>query len=390
MYRLLFIFCLYLLIKNAEGSKLQINFFDANLNFTIEFYKAVMYQNPNVNFLISPIAAQLSLGLAHFGAKGNTAEELSPQLQKFTNQDLKHLYSSVSSRFKSKSGYKFDLVNTFFISKKYRISKEYLEWAKNPFGSLVQPINFEKVKTTVRNINTWVRQNTDHKVNNILTATDIDEKTTALLLNALYFQGYWLRQFDPKKTQRMSFYKNCEETALVDMMIAKDTFNYYADDELGAQFLEIPFKGHSVSMTIVLPRTKFGLHNLEARIADVLVPKNYEEDIVDVMIPKFRIGYKLNMKSTLLAMNVHTPFQCTADFSGISTSSPPLHLNEVIQKTYVEINEKGATNAKAFSYGALSPRSKGTSFVANYPFLYYFKHKVSGIFFIGRYLFPEK
>lgn len=389
MYRLLCFFCLYLLRENVKGSNLLLNFYEANRNFTIEFYRAVKDQNPDSNFLISPVAAQLSLGLAHFGAKGNTAEELSPHLLKVTSRDLQRLYSSVASNFKGKWGYKFTHVNALFVSKKYRVNKEYQELAKHIFGSVVQPIKSEKVYNTLHRINNWVNARTDHNIRKILTPADINQKTAALLINTLFFQGHWVRQFDPKKTQRMPFYNDCEESALVDMMVANDTFKYYVDDELDAQFLEIPLMGHRVSMTIVLPGTKFGLRNLEARIADVLVPQNYTKCVVEVAIPKFRIEYKVNMRSTLLAMNVHTPFHCTADFSGISTVSPPLYLNQAIQKTYLEINERGTTNTKAFSYGDHAPiGQKCKSFVANYPFLYYFTHKFTGIFFIGRYLFP--
>ncbi|KAK4881885.1 hypothetical protein RN001_005204 [Aquatica leii] len=382
------LFVLFLLSMQAFASEPDVlqSFVEANKKFTADVYREINKHNHG-NVLICPLSAEIILGLVRFGAKGNTAKELALHLHNNDN-DTKKMFVELNKNLNANDKYILSNANNVFLDNKYVIRDEFKSIAYDDFNAGVQNVDFSKIQETVEYINLWVENKTQQKIKKLLSSEQLSSNTAAVLVNSLYFHGNWVNQFDKHGTFKNTFYINEQLSAETDMMSTKTDFNYYESNELNAQFLEMPFEGDDVTMTIVLPKTRFGLNNLENQIFEVLLPLNYKNVEVEVVIPKFKIESNINFKPVLQSMGVKDAFTNKADFSGISTSTPPLLIDQIIQKTFLEINEKGATAAAstAIMFSALSlPQHR---FHANHPFLYYIKHKTGGIMFIGKFVAP--
>jgi serpin B len=153
--------------------------------------------------------------------------------------------------------------------------------------------------------------------------------------------------------------------------------------------VELPYGGGAYAMVVVVPNEGKTLESLvasldatrwEALLAS-LVGANGE-----VYLPRFRLewGKKLNDPLTSLGMGV--AFQDgAADFSGISKSGG-LFISEVIQKSFVDVNEEGTEAAAATSVG-ISVTSISAPVIllrADRPFFFAIRERLSGtVLFVG-------
>ena len=103
---------------------------------------------------------------------------------------------------------------------------------------------------------------------------------------------------------------------------------------------------------------------------------------MDIYLPRFRLEYEQVLNETLKALGMDRAFNpAGADFSGISPV--PLFIDEVKQKTFLEVNEKGTEAAAVTSVG-MGPTSAPPSFRADRPFLLAIRERLSGtLLFIG-------
>jgi serpin B len=68
-----------------------------------------------------------------------------------------------------------------------------------------------------------------------------------VLVNAIYFKGDWLEEFEPKLTETKPFYLGSTERKLdVQMMQLTSTFRTGKIEELDARFLELGYKVYFV------------------------------------------------------------------------------------------------------------------------------------------------
>lgn len=108
---------------------------------------------------------------------------------------------------------------------------------------------------------------------------------------------------------------------------------------------------------------------------------------MDAYLPKFRYEVSNQLKQPLQGMGLTDAFQAnTADFS--SASQEPVFLSDVIQKTFIDLNEHGtsaaaATVITAATTGAPVEEERKT-IVFDQPFLYAIIDDESGLpLFLG-------
>ena len=115
------------------------------------------------------------------------------------------------------------------------------------------------------------------------------------------------------------------------------------------------------------------LHNMEVR--DVFLA-----------LPKFTTDFGMSLKNTLANLGIKRAFGGKAQFGEISDEA--LYISDVVQKTYINVNEKG-TEAAAVTVavvGLLSARApKNEVITFDRPFLYAIvKSDNSEVFFAGK------
>ena len=108
---------------------------------------------------------------------------------------------------------------------------------------------------------------------------------------------------------------------------------------------------------------------------------------VDLSMPRFKSEFSTSLKEPLKAMGAEMAFCSSAQFDGISHT--PLFIDNVIQKTYISVDEKGAEAAAvtAISMALTSmPRPVEKKVMnLNRPFLYIITdYAAEKVLFIGK------
>lgn len=186
--------------------------------------------------------------------------------------------------------------------KDYTAKQTFNQIAQKSFASESQNLDFGQTAQSAGTINKWVEDNTNNKIKDLISADSLSADTRMVLVNAIYFKGFWTYQFDPKNTFKGPFYLNEQDTVTVDFMKIKKNFKYGSIQSLDATAIELPYKDSDITMLIILPNSKTGLPALEAKLKNTNfdeITKNLYSQEVNVELPKFKIETELDLKDTL-------------------------------------------------------------------------------------------
>ena len=141
-------------------------------------------------------------------------------------------------------------------------------------------------------------------------------------------------------------------------------------------------------MTVVLPDKGVDINAFTESLSEsqwAAIDDGMRETGYDVYLPRFKLTWekKLNPDLSGLGMGLaFTPYK--ADFTRMSPNGKDLFISEVIQKTFVEVNEEGTEAAAATSVGIM-PTSLPPSIRVDRPFVFAIRERFSGtILFIGK------
>jgi len=368
---------------------------NANNKFALNFYSFAKEDGKNIFF--SPISIMTAFAIVYEGANGITADEMQ-QVFKFTNDEQKRKkeFQSFLNEFNnsdmvgSNSEYVLHMANALWVANHFEPQKEYVDTAKTYYDSRVDKVDFV-TDSGANTINDWVKSQTQNKIEELIKPEDTDEMTALIITNAIYFQGDWVRQFNPSFTQQANFYINENETVRVNMMdLDKPMLNYAENDLL--QMIQLPYKGDKMSMLVLLPKEIDGLDALEKEMTVenlTLWRNSLEEKMSGVYLPKFTTATEYDLKKILLPMGIRTAFDSRdADFSGMSESDP-IFIDSAIHKTFVSVDEKGTEAAAATGITGKLQSGPPNMFRADHPFVFIIQDDSNGnILFIGRLVNP--
>nr|XP_023014555.1 alaserpin-like isoform X1 [Leptinotarsa decemlineata]XP_023014557.1 alaserpin-like isoform X1 [Leptinotarsa decemlineata] len=386
-------FLLFALVHATLATPIEEN---ANLEFTSGNHKFAAYLHKELikvqggNIVTSPFSAQTVLALTHEGAKGESAREMVSGLSlPSTNKKIQEAFKWFLPKLTSSDeNLKLSTANKIYVGKGVKLEDDFRQVAESVYESGIENVNFEENEETAGKINSWVEERSESRIKEIIDPSSIDSDTTMVLVNALYFKGIWLQPFASYRTQKKKFYASEDKVVEVDMMHQVEYLKYYENTELGAKFLEKPYRGGNVSMVFILPNENQGLAALEKNMKVLLAPQPLQVKRVDVLIPKFRIETKIEMIPLLRKLGINKIFnRGEADLSGLSSTDKNLVVSDVIQKVFIDVNEAG-TEAAAASAVIVEPlslqRPPKLFFIANRPFAFYIQSN-GIIIFIGRY-----
>lgn len=257
------------------------------------------------NAILSPVAIQTSLIFAFMGAAENTAEELREGLNLGAG-DRKQIGRCFNDFWTNHCQYGDNLllksVNRLFVNEKMDLQSDFIEIAKDCFRSVPEALRFSDPLSAVERINQLVQHDTENKIRDLLQPDAINEETSAVLVNALYFKGKFQKPFTPESTMHDDFYVESNRRIEVDMMYQEDKFKYIALPELKAHAVQLPYQDSDLSLMIILPINIDGLMELERQLIAVDL-RDIEEKMsledVEIAMPKFTLQYDLDLKQTL-------------------------------------------------------------------------------------------
>jgi serpin B len=358
--------------------------------FAFDFYSQIKAGGGNIFF--SPYSISVALAMTSEGARRKTAEEMQsvlhfPEDDTIRRSAFAWLYNNMN---KEEKEYILSTANALWAHEDYEFLDEYFDLIEQYYMGKVTNLDFvneaEKSRVT---INTWVEEQTNGKIKDLIPKGKISDLTRLVLTNAIYFKGNWLKQFDAEKTKEQDFRVSPEQTVKAQMMsMTGETFNYTATQDL--QVLELPYEGENLSMLILLPG-EGGLDSVEESLTlENLVNwrNSLSEQEINIHIPKFKFETKYDMGDTLEEMGMPSAFNPdVADFSGMD-GTKRLSIKFVIHQGFVEVNEKGTEAAAATAVG-IGIESAPPSFYADHPFIFLIQDRESGnILFMGRVTDP--
>ena len=379
-------------LVNNDGSNLDKS---EQKDFVFAFYSEIADKDKS-NIFFSPLSISTAFSMAYEGADENTASEMQ-HVFGFESDDTKRqkAISELLSQFNHKDDwYKLQVANALWVKDGYKIKQDYLDTAKTHYSSTVDSVDFV-TDDGINQINSWVKEKTNDKIENILAPGSTDEMTRMVITNAVYFKGKWSSEFNPRNTSEKPFWTDKDNSVTVSMMKQPvDIYNYAKTGNL--QALELNYLGGDISMVILLPKDRDGIQSVEQ-----YMDKKKLDEIKDSMtrqpltveIPKFEFETEYNLKSPLQSMGLHDAFdRDEADFQGITDEQ--VYLDKAAHKTFVNVNEEG-TEAAAITALVMratsGPPEPVGKFVADHPFMFVIQEKETGeILFIGRVMDPSK
>ena len=335
--------------------------------------------------------------MTYAGARGQTAKEMCEVLRFCRLKYNVHaLFRATLASLNAPHGrYTLTLANGVFVDTGFTIRQSYRSLLSNCYSASSSVLDFSGDPTgAAKYISQWVEDRTNDNIQDIVSATDVDGAALALV-NAIYFKGQWKCQFDPDRTAVAPFHVSSSESTQVNMMTQTARFRYSLNRRLNCQILELPYRGNRLAMYILLPRKVDGLASLESKLTFSSIPSAIAQlrpRRISVAIPRFEMTVGKNLPEVLKAMGMKLAFTPAADFTGISSSTRPLYISEVIHKASIGVDEEG-TEAAAATFvvatcGSTPPSQK--KFVADHPFVFLIRDKVTGsILFFGRLAIPS-
>ena len=368
--------------------------------FAYEMYKQLVNSDDNVFF--SPYSISTALGMAYEGARGDTASEMANVLDFPKNDQVRRdMVKDVQSQL-NKDGTSYDLsaANAYWLKKDKNLEEEYRNVIESYYLAHGRELDFDNdLEGSVNEINEWVAKETNDKIKDLLSTSDITPLTYLILTNAIYFKADWIYQFDASATKEMSFYKTDGEEIITPMMHMCDEskkLNYASNSDV--QLLQLPYKDEELSMLILLPKEN-DIASFETKL-DHEYLSTLKDEIsakwIDLYLPKFKFEQKYRLENALSYMGMPTAFGMAADFSGITTDTE-LYIDKVIHQSFVEVNEEGTEAAAATAVvmaeksGGGPSKPKPIEFRADHPFIFLIEHKDTGqILFMGKVEDPSK
>lgn len=348
--------------------------------FAITFIKNVVAAtDPAENILISPYSAGVAVSMVAEGAEGQTRVEFDNALKGCFCKAV-DLGSSDTVTVKS--------ANSLWVTDDFSIRNRYVGMLQKDFDAEVVNLSFTD-PATVHAINNWCAENTEGKITEIVDKLGPD--MVMIAVNALYFNAPWEEAFLESNTKEHIFHALPADMK-VPMMSKTARLNYV--EYQGCQMVELPYAGNRYAMYVILPPVDMDMNKMISYINESIYEKAMlamEPHRVRLTLPKIQMETSLVLNEALQKMGIKTAFTSAANFKGIAEMGP-LMLDQVKQKCYVDISEKGTEAAAVTSVGirltSARPETLYTMNV-NRPYMFFIADRTNGnILFAGRVMQP--
>ncbi len=347
------------------------------------------------NIFISPLSASMALGMTMNGARGATFEAMRTTLGfgGLSQHQINASYRSLIDLLRGLDPRVQMLVgNSIWYHQAFPFEPAFLDTTRTYFDAEVAGLDFEDADGSASKVNRWVDQSTKGRIGRIVEPAEF-HGAVMFLINAIYFKGDWTQQFDPRDTRDAPFHDASGELVrgTVRMMHRGGLLLHSRGDRWEAA--DLPYGAGAFSMTVILPDRGVPvddlIRELDAQQWQQLTER-FEEANVELNFPKFRLEYERGFTEALEALGMGIAFGSggVPNFTGMSPRGRELVISDVVQKTFVDVNEQG-TEAAAVTKVGIGITSGPPVFNVDRPFIFAIREKLSGaILFLGKIELP--
>lgn len=365
----------------------------ASNDFAFDLLREADRERKGENVFLSPLSASLALGMTMNGARGETFDAMRSTLAfgNLTQAEINASYRSLIDLLRQLDPrVQMQIANSIWYRNTYPFHTAFFDTTRTYFDAEVAGLDFDD-PGSVRKVNEWVDRATSGKIDEILER--IRPEDVMYLVNAIYFKGSWTKRFDPADTRDAPFYDaaGTRSTGTVKMMQRAGPLRYYRG--AGFEAADLPYGNGAFSMTVLLPErggdAGATLQSLDAARWSQVVD-GLAEASMGIALPKFRVEYEHGLNDVLTRLGMGRAFGIggQADFTGMSPRGDELVITDVLQKTFVDVNEEG-TEAAAVTKVTVGVTSAPATFTVDRPFVFLIRERLSGtILFMGKIVAP--
>ena len=361
------------------------------ITFKDEF-NILKFMPDDKNYMVSPFSLKMAMSLAANGADGTTKDEI---LTAFGIDNLDSYNTAAKElieRYEGTSSVKLNVANSIWLNKDVagkdiKFTDEYKKLVSEYYKGTASE---EDAKNIAMKINSWVEKKTNNKIKNLL--PEGDAKFLSVLVNTIYFKGEWAEQFEEYATKEEDFTDRNGKVEKTDFMHKTERYRFYEDENM--KMVRVPYKGGKTAMYLVLPTNEDKMD-----IATAL--DNMNSYKVRLSFPKFKTEYSLSFKEILKHIGIEKAFEkWEAEFDEVMfkgvKEGENVYVDDVLQKTFIEVDENGTEAAAATAVIMNKATSIGPGmeeikeFKADRPFIYFIRDDVTHeVLFIGEYAFTK-
>lgn len=287
--------------------------------------------------------------------------------------------------------FRLNVANSAWGQESFRFEQEYLETLAEHYGAGLNSVDFGQSEAASEEINTWIEDETEDRIKDLISPSSIDPNTRLVLANAVYFKASWQSSFEKSRTREGTFTLPDGTQATVPLMRQSSYLPYSEGD--GYQAARLPYKGDAADMLVILPeegRFEEVESRLDASLLDEVNGNMRPDEFVKLTMPRFDFETDLDLPKSFDSMGMTAPFSGAADFGGI-TEEADLSIGDALHRANITVDEKGTEAAAATVL--MMPTSgppEPVEMTLNRPFLFVIEERETGsLLFMGRVTDPE-
>ena len=370
----------------------QVSLIESENTFSFDIFRKVADNaDASENILISPLSISCALSMTLNGANGATRDSMLAALREngITPEIINNSYKNLSAALLSvDKRVLISIANSVWTEKNFVVKKPFTDILTGFYSAESKSFDITDLLAPTQ-MNNWIESKTNGLIKNMV--GKLDDNTVMLLINAIYFKGKWKSQFNSGNTIQESFTKPGGATSDVPMM--KQTSNFKSYSGNGFVLAEFPYGQGNFVMDVILPNDNNGTGSIIPLISYSSFKEwlnKMSEHKTNLTFPRFKYGYKKQLKDILSAMGMGIAFNDNADFSNISDI--PLLISYVLHQAFIETNEEGTEAAAATVVAIGATMASPTDPIVldlNHSFIYIIREtSTNSILFMGRVADP--
>ncbi|RVE52841.1 hypothetical protein evm_002498 [Chilo suppressalis] len=179
---------------------------DGNTEFTGNFLSAVVQKNIGKSVVMSPFSVIIPLSIFfQFTKPGDSADQLGQLLKLKTKDELRCVFPELINSYKSQTQSELDLATKIYASDQEKLTPNFQKETELLYKAEAESLDFSTPEEAARTINKWVELQTRDRIKNLVSPSLFNKFTKLVLVNAIYFLGSWVKQFNPNRTTSGDF-----------------------------------------------------------------------------------------------------------------------------------------------------------------------------------------
>lgn len=307
------------------------------------------------NFVCSPYSVWLPLAALVNATDASSREELLDTLGAagLTPQDINEAASRMlydltdvqGNEWKVEAGFDahdpLKIANAVFVDMSKKIRPEFAQTFADSYRGASIGVDFASGQATDA-VNQWASEATDGVIDKIIERFDPD--TVAAIANAIYFSDRWQSEFDPELTTEDVFHSPHEDMRAQFMQREATDIPYFEDESVQSAALEF---GNGGGLAILLPKDGDAAGLLGSLTEDRFreIRDGMHESTGRLRLPRFEVESDvLKLNDCLKALGVPLLDDISTPITGL-LEGDALFISEAVQKTSIQVDEKGTTAA---------------------------------------------